>query len=314
MKYVFIVNPVAGKGNLQKLLIPRIKTYFEEHPGEYEIHVTTSRGDTEDYSRQLAQSGQQMRMFACGGEGTVFDVVNGVFGHDNVAVGVVPCGSANDFLKYFDTVEPFSDIAALIGGCEKPIDLIRAGDRYCVNGCSVGMDAMGARDMSIFKHWPMVSGKLAYKLAVARNFFKIRLGVKISLSVDEQPAEQQNCLFAVIANAPYYGGGYKGAPNAHPHDGELDFTLVKTISHIKALGFLPKYEKGEFEEFPFCSTARCRQMRFTAEKPVPVNMDGEIFESTDMTFSIVPAAIRFVLPIGVSLRKNTKKQEFVKKD
>ena len=312
MKCVFVVNPVAGKGNLQKQLVPQIKEYFSSHSGEYEIHITTAPGDAERYVKQLAQTGEQMRIFACGGEGTAFGVANGAFGYDNVAIGVIPCGSANDFLKYFDEIEPFSDLSAQIGGTEEPIDLIRAGDRYCINGCSVGMDAMVARDMSIFKHWPLVSGSFAYKLAILRNFLKFRLGVRINLSVDGQEPRRQDCLFAVIANAPYYGGGYKGAPAAHPNDGELDFTMVKTISHFKVLGFLPKYEKGEFSQFDFCTTARCKEMFFTAEKPVPVNLDGEIIEASEMRFCVVPKAVRFVLPVGVSFRKSAENVENVK--
>ncbi|MCQ2449474.1 MAG: diacylglycerol kinase family lipid kinase [Clostridia bacterium] len=311
MKYVFVVNPAAGKGNLQKQLIGQIKEYFETFAGEYEIHITTEPGDAERYVKQQAQTGEQMRIFACGGEGTSFEVVNGVFGYDNVAIGVIPCGSANDFLKYFDAIDPFSNLASQTGGSEVPIDLIRAGDRYCINGCSVGMDAMVARDMSIFKHWPLVSGSFAYKLAILRNFLKFRLGVRIDLSVDGAEPRRQDCLFAVIANAPYYGGGFKGAPNAHPNDGELDFTMINNVSHFKVLRFLPKYEKGEFEQYDFSTTARCSEMFFRSEKTVPINLDGEIVEAAEMKFSIVPQAVRFVLPVGVSFQKSTKSAEIV---
>ncbi len=313
MKFVFVVNPVAGKGNLQKQLIPQIETFFAEQGGDYEIHVTTAPGDAENYARQMAQTGEEMRIFACGGEGTAYGVINGIFGYENAAFGVIPCGSANDFLKYFENAAPFADLAAQTTGEEVAIDLIKADDRYCFNGCSVGMDAMVARDMSLFKRWPLVSGKLAYKLAIARNFFKVRLGVRIRLSVDDSPANQTDCLFAVIANAPYYGGGYKGAPDACPCDGELDFTVVQTIGHAKVLGFLPNYEKGEFSQYDFCTAKRCKKMSFTADKAVPINMDGEIFERDSMTFSLVPAAIRFVVPKGVFLQNKTNNREFVNK-
>ena len=115
-------------------------------------------------------------MFACGGEGTVFEVLNGTVGYSNVELGVIPCGSANDFLKFFESRDNFLDIAEQIDGETVEMDLIKAGKNYCLNGCSVGMDAIVARDMSIFKNWPLVSGSFAYTLAIVKTFLG-KLGI-----------------------------------------------------------------------------------------------------------------------------------------
>ena len=109
-------------------------------------------------------------IFACGGEGTFYEVLNGAIGCDNINLGVIPCGSANDFLKYFENTESFIDISAQVSGETIKMDAIKAGDRYCINGCSAGMDAIVARDMSIFKNWPLISGKAAYNLAIIKTF------------------------------------------------------------------------------------------------------------------------------------------------
>ena len=298
MRYVFYVNPVAGKGDSQEGIINSIKNYFADKKEEFKIHITKATGDAKAQARLEAETGDDIRMFACGGEGTVFEVLNGIVGHDNVELGVIPCGSANDFLKYFEARDNFLNISEQIDGETVDMDLIKAGDKYCLNGCSVGMDAVVARDMSIFKKWPLVSGPLAYNLAIVKTFFG-KLGITADISVDGEQPQRKDCLFAVVANAPYYGGGYKGAPEAVPFDNKLDFTLVDKISKLKILKFLGIYKKGEHKKLDCCTLKNCTSMEFTSEKPIPINLDGEIIESTNMKFELVKSAVKFVVPSGI---------------
>ena len=310
MKYLFIINPVAGKGNKQQGIIDAVKAYFGDRE-DFEIYLTAAAGDAKNKANAAAKSGEELTVFACGGEGTVFEVLNGIVGFDNVNLGVIPCGSANDFLKFFPDSTSFSDIAEQIDGTAVPTDIIKANEYYCLNGCSVGMDAVVARDMSIFKNWRGVSGSMAYKLAVLKTFLG-KIGVSINLSVDGGKPENKNCLFAVIANAPCYGGGYKSAPAANPFDNALDFTEVDTISKLKVPKFLSLYEKGLHAPLDYCDLRRCESMEFTAEKPLPVNLDGEILESRDMKFSIVKGGVKFVLPRSVyeNVKKSLKVFDF----
>ena len=304
MKYLFIINPVAGKGNLQKNIFKEIHECFEDFDCDYDIYITKASGDAKRIANTAAKTGEEISVFACGGEGTVFEVLNGIVGFSNVKLGVIPCGSANDFLKYFNDSSPFSDILEQVKGTAVPTDIIKANDYYCLNGCSVGMDAVVARDMSIFKRWRGVSGPMAYKLAVLKTFLG-KIGVSINLSVDGEKFTKEECLFAVIANAPYYGGGYKSAPKANPFDNMLDFTKVDTISKLKVPKFLSLYEKGLHGSLEYCTLNRCNSMEFKSEKPVPVNLDGEIIESKHMKFSLVEGGIEFILP--QSIYENVKK-------
>lgn len=305
MRYVFYINPAAGKGNSQENIIKSINDYFSDKGQKYKIHITKAIGDAQIEVRKEAETGDDIRMFACGGEGTVFEVLNGIVGFNNVELGVIPCGSANDFLKFFKTRDEFLDIAEQIDGDAVEMDLIKAGDKYCLNGCSVGMDAVVASRMSGFKRWPLVSGSFAYTLAIARTFLG-KLGITADISVDSGEYERQNCLFAVIANAPYYGGGYMGAPDAVPYDNKLDFTLVDKISKLKILKFLTLYKKGEHKKLDCCTLKNCTCMEFISEKPIPVNLDGEILETTNMKFELVKNAVKFVLPQSVSVKMLTK--------
>jgi len=290
MRYVFIINNTAGKGKHQKGIKAEIKEYFNNNSGEYKIIETEYQGHAEEIARNEAETGDELRIFACGGEGTGYEVINGIVGFNNVSYGIIPCGSANDFVRGLGGDKPFLDIGQQINGEIVPIDLIKAGDRYCINGCSVGMDAMVARDMSLFKNLPFVSGKMAYTLAIVKTFLK-KLGVKIRLKVDGEDYGNVDCLFAVIANGAYYGGGYKGAPNAVAFDGKLNFTKVDVISKLTVLRFLGKYKSGTHASLSCCQLRECEEMYFESEKELPVNLDGEIVVTDKMNFSLKKNAL-----------------------
>ena len=90
-----------------------------------------------------------------------------------------------------------------------------------------------------------------------------------------------------------------GAPDAVPYDGKLDFTLVDNISKLKILNFLGLYKKGEHKSLDCCTLKNCHSMEFTSEKPIPVNLDGEIIETAHMKFELVKSAVKFVIPSGI---------------
>ncbi len=305
MRYIFYINPAAGKGKEQQVIIDSINEYFLTTEDNYKIHITKAMGEATVHAENEAKTGDKIRMFAVGGEGAVFEVLNGIVGYDNVELGVIPCGSANDFLKFFNSRESFLDMARQIDGESVIMDVIKAGDKYCLNGCSVGMDAVVARNMVKFRRLPLVSGTLAYNLAIVKTFLG-KLGITANISVDGEEPQKKDCLFAVIANAPYYGGGYKGAPDAIPNDNKLDFTLVDNISKLKILKFISVYKKGEHKALDFCTLKNCSCMEFTAEKPVPVNLDGEIIEACHMKFELVKNAVKFIIPQGVENKLLTK--------
>ena len=108
MKNIFILNPKAGKKGLAPKLEKDIRTYFETHGGEYEICYTHQSGEGKIIAEAHAKKGEPVRIFACGGDGSTFDVLNGLIGYPNAVLGVLPCGTGNDFLKYFENAHLFS--------------------------------------------------------------------------------------------------------------------------------------------------------------------------------------------------------------
>ena len=303
MRYVFFINSAAGKYQSNRdAVINGINDYFSKNGGQYDIHITRFANDARDTARALAQTGEEITMFACGGEGTCFEILNGIYGYGNVTLGVIPCGSANDFLKFFgDEKDAFRNIENQISGESIDMDVIKAGEFYCLNGCSFGMDAFVAQDMSLFKNWPLVTGPIAYKLAIVRNFLR-KIGTNAEITLNDSEIIKTNCLFAVVANAPYYGGGFMAAPDAVPYDGKLNFTLVKTISKLRVPKFLSYYEKGKHANLDYCRLCECNSMEFKADCVVPINLDGEIIRRDSMRFEIIKAGVKFQIPASVKMK------------
>lgn len=300
MKYVFIINPAAGKGKTVNSLYDEIATYCSEKKIEYCVQITKAPGDACRFAREHAETGKEVTIFLAGGEGTVFEALNGTFGYDNVTLGVIPIGSANDFLKYFpkDNKQLFADIDEQINGGAIKMDVIKAGEYYCLNSCSVGMDAIVAGYMSMFKKLPLVSGSMAYNLAIVKCFLG-KIGCRLSLFADGKDLGDKSCLFAVVANGPAYGGGYLAAPKAVPFDGELDYTIVDNISKFKILKFIGKYKTGDIEGISYIHSGKCQNFSIKSNVEVPVNLDGEIFKMKEIDFSIIKSGVKFMLPKSV---------------
>ena len=124
MRHVFIVNPVSGKADASLTLVPRIVAACAKADVEYEIRLTDHPGHAEELARAEAEQGTPVRLYACGGDGTLNEVLRGACGYANAAVGCVPCGSGNDFSRNFGERSQFLDLDAQLAGSEQPIDLM----------------------------------------------------------------------------------------------------------------------------------------------------------------------------------------------
>ncbi len=294
MRDVFIINPAAGKADSTTELTNQIREVYGD---DCKILITTGEGDAGVKAKAEAETGDDVRIFACGGDGTSFEVLNGIVGYKNAAIGVIPIGSANDFIKYFgfDSKPRFLDIKRQKNGTLLPIDLIKAGEYYCMNQCCAGLDAQVADMMKSFKRWPLVSGPMAYNFAVVKALLG-KLGINMKVITDGKVFKEGSVLFAVCANAPVYGGGYISAPRAVLNDGLLDCVTIDTVKKLQVPGLLPKYKAGKHEELDVCTMGRCQSFEFEADREIPVSLDGEIIHTNKFSCEIIKNGINFVLP------------------
>lgn len=237
-------------------------------------------------------------LVACGGDGTLMETAGGMAGGAEVRLACLPCGSANDFIRCFGTAEEFADLDALVHGRVRMVDAIRCGQALSLNLCSMGMDADVADKMRKYKGFPLVSGSLAYELAIV-DVFCHRIGKHLQVEMDTPEGtvrREGRYFFALAASGQYYGGGYRGAPDAVPDDGLLDFVLIKAMPRIRIPGFLKRYKRGLHVGMDICEVLRGTAMRVTSREEAAVNLDGECFRARETAFAVEPGRIPFVLP------------------
>lgn len=305
MKYVFIVNPTSGKGKAEAKILPKLNAYFAAHPEmNCEVYVTKSRGDGRSFVESIAKTGEPVRFYACGGDGTLYEVVNGAYKYPNAAVGIIPLGSGNDFARVFGGSPKLFDIDAQVNAPTRKFDLIDAGGHVAINQCSMGLDAEVCAKQAYFKKLPRVGGEFAYTMSLFYCLFR-RLKSDFRIEVDDgKKTVEGTMLFALCGNARWYGGGYKGAPEAIPDDRLLDFVMVrKTVGRLKLAGLVGKYKRGEHLGWDFTEFVRGKKMHIESKKPAAVNVDGECEYVRESTFQLLPAAIDIVMPDPAAYEK-----------
>lgn len=300
MKHYFIINPESGQGKNKAIDVikPEIERVAEKNNLDYEILLTQKARDGVEFTKKIGESGEEARIYACGGDGTLYEVVNGGYGYPNLEITVVPLGSGNDFVRYFGTREDFLVLDNLVEGTAVELDLIKCGDELAINQCSMGMDAEVCAMQGKIKKFPMVTGEGAYYIgclyAIAKKFknhFKVTYGDGTVLEKD--------ALFCFIGNASYYGGGFRAAPKAIPNDGLMDIVFVEAnMSRLKLAGLLNKYKRGEHLDWDITTFRRDDIVSIHADTPAAVNVDGECSFVTDASFELIKKGIKFVVPKG----------------
>lgn len=305
MKHLFLINPNAGKGKAFDVIMPKIKEAVASRNVDYKIYVSSSLQDTHDYCKKIGESGEKTRIYACGGDGTIYDIVNAIYGYNNVEFAAVPLGSGNDFIRIFGTKEQFMDIGAQIDGTAIKIDAIKCGDRIAVNQCSMGFDAEVCSKQADFKKLPWLTGESAY---TASLFYclKSKTSNRFTITIDDGEPITDNFVFAFCGNSRFYGGGYQAAPYAVPDDGLLDFSIVRAMKISRLVTQIGNYKKGRHFKWPETTYVRGKKMTVHSDLPASVNVDGECDLVTDSTFEIIPSAFSFVIPTTSSYIEDRK--------
>ena len=133
MKHVFIINPKSNSEAFTEKFRHKIEGLCVNRGLEFEIKSTAKNFDAENFAREAAEKGDAVRVYACGGDGTVNEVVNGIFGFKNAELAVIPIGTGNDFIRTFGDIKKFFDIETVIDSEARPIDAIKINDRICIH-------------------------------------------------------------------------------------------------------------------------------------------------------------------------------------
>ncbi len=307
MRHIFIINPISGKSDASQLLTPQIKTVMQAAKQPYQIIRTEAPGHAVELARQCAEQQEPVRLYACGGDGTLNEVLCGAWRFENAEVACIPCGSGNDFVRNFDGVNLFSDLQAQLEGSAISIDLMDVGeDRVAAVICSAGLDAQVAYGIPKFRRIPFCGGQMAYHLSVVQQVCG-PLGHRLHVQTSEETFEDE-FLMAAICNGSCYGGGYQASPKASLNDGLLDLVLVKKVSRLRIASVVGIYKNGKHIQNgeirqdlrPIIQLVRTREVSITVrdDRPLILNIDGECGPGQQLQARVLPGAARFVLPKG----------------
>jgi len=293
-RFFAIVNPAAGGGRSAKLAGPALARLLEKGL-KVDVIASTGPGDAVQLAREAYGQGYR-RFLAVGGDGTAHEILNGVFAGratvQRVALGFLPLGTGNSFLRDFTKDGAAASMQALLEGRTRTVDLLRlthaAGEIYSFNLLSVGFTAdVATLANRIFK--PL--GNLGYLLGVFVRVVQLRRRSLALRCDDDQEWDERRALFLTFNNSKYTGGTMLIAPHADPTDGLIEFVRWGPIGRLGLLRTLPRLYDGSHIEHPLASRRAVRHVEFKAAAPVDIMIDGEVATLECRALDILPAAL-----------------------
>jgi len=293
-RFLAIVNPAAGGGKSAKLAGPALSR-LREKGLKIDVIASTGQGHAVQLAREAHKQGYR-KFLAVGGDGTAHEMLNGIFaGNPNaerVALGFLPLGTGNSFLRDFTSEGVEASLKALLENRTRPVDLIRLtharGEIFSFNILSLGFTAdVGALTNRVFK--PL--GHLGYLFGVFVRVIQLKRRAFVLRCDDETEWDERRSLFLTFNNSKYTGGSMLIAPNADPSDGFIEFVRWGPIGRLGLLRNLPKLYDGSHLKHPLASRRSVKHVEFKIQVPVDVMIDGEIFSFECKALDIFSSAV-----------------------
>lgn len=284
--WTIIANPVSGRGRARRIG-ERVADLLREHGVNVDLMMSGAPGDCERLAREaLARGARQVA--ACGGDGTVHEVVNGLVNSDAV-LGIVPCGRGNDLARALGLSNDVNDVVnTLVHGVSRAIDLGKVGDRFFSTVASLGFDTAVAQRMR--SRPSRLGGTVSYCLAILRTLSGYRSSL-VRLRGDFGVFEGR-ILLAATANAPFYGSGIKIAPDAIVDDGVLDVCIVVDVSHWTVLRMFLRAYSGAHVGHSAVRVVQTRTLQIASDDSLWIFADGEPMCEVPAEIEVVPGALK----------------------
>ena len=295
--WVIIANPAAGRSRAERSA-KKLAQAIQGHGERVEVSVTRGPGNAEELAREAVKTGAT-RVVACGGDGTIHEVVNGLMSAandaDGVALGIISSGRCNDF--HFALGLPDSSAKAidyLVRSTVRSIDLGRIGDRYFTTIVTLGFDSEVSQYVEQGSPPRFLRGTASYLYGAVVKLIKYR-SQWVHLKGDF--GEFQGDVFlAATGNTSRYGGRMKMTPSAIVDDGLLDVCLVRPVPRLEVLRMIPKTFYGGHVNHPAVSMHRTRRLEIDSREPLWLSADGEPITQTPATIEVVPGGLSVLVP------------------
>ncbi len=296
--YLAIVNPAAGGGKSRKLLGPALDR-LRAGGIEIEVAETHSPGDATQIAREAYTRGQR-RFIAVGGDGTSYEVVNGLypdaFGHERPTLAFLPLGTGNSFLRDFSERGVEHALEALLSSRSQPCDVLRLKHRegviHYINLLSMGFTAdvatLRARQ---FSGW----GELGYAISIFLTLARFRRRPFPVRLEGETDVDRRRCLFLTFNNSKFTGGTMMIAPRAQVNSGLIEYVRWGPIGRLGLIRNLPGLYDGTHIEHPLAEHKAVPRVEFALEEPVDVMVDGEVITLHCEELDVLPGALNVVV-------------------
>ncbi len=297
-----IVNPVAGAGRTRREW-PRIMNLFKEHGLRFEHDITEAPGHAIELARAAANNGYDL-IVSVGGDGTVNEVVNGLYASGNIAgtaLGIISTGTGSDYIRTVGIPRRYEDACrCFIQPKKRTVDLGiveytsngQTAERLFVNFAGFGFDAEIVRRTT--RQFKALGGLLSYLLGVLTTLVAYR-NKSISLKVDGETLEKRVCA-VIMNNGQYGGGGMHTAPGADLTDGWLDVLIIGDMSKPDLLWSLPRIYKGTHLTHPKVTMKKAKEIEVTSrDGRMQLQADGELLGEVPARFRVLPAALNIIV-------------------
>lgn len=280
-----LVNPSAGAGSAAGVA-QAVTQALSARGLAFEVVHTEYPGHAEELARTMA--GRELEtLLIVGGDGTVFEAARGLLG-TNVALGIIPAGTGNDFAKTLNLPrKPLDALAYALEHAPRQVDAGRVNGRLFGNECGTGFDVTVLENARRFKR--LAKGLLPYLLGVLCAIVRYK-PVSLRFTLEDGTCFDRAITVCAVANGGFIGGGIPIAPKADAFDGLLDVVILPQMPRWKMPRLLPGLLTGKILSFPGVESFRCQRICFHG-KDMHVNVDGEIIHMDEAALEIVPKAL-----------------------
>ena len=289
MKTVFIVNPAAGKGISINRLTEEIKTVSQRIGSDTEVCLTECVGDARSIAEKYSKE-SPCRFIVCGGDGTLSEVVNGLIDNPMCEVGVIPCGTGNDFahdLGHGKNSNPFP-----IDEYIKNLPKVRVKNKTYrfINGVGYGIDGYCCEVGDALKKLP--GKKVNYAAIAIKGLLFHYKPTNARVTVDGKTATYKKVWIAPTMNGRFYGGGMMPTPDQKRNSGKLSAMIFHGSGKLKTLMIFPSLFKGEHvKHTKHVEILTGNEITVEFDRPVALQIDGETILGVSSYTAAIPTCV-----------------------
>lgn len=296
-----IVNPIAGAGRTAKKW-PQIMALLKSIGLHFEHDLTEAPGHARELAKSAAKKGYEL-VVSVGGDGTINEVVNGLYDADNITnvmLGIISTGTGRDYIRTIGIPRAYQEACqCLISPRKLTVDIgvveyTGSGQtvkRLFVNFAGLGFDAEIVKATT--QKFKALSNTASYLMGLLTTLLLYK-NKEISLVIDGEAAERKVCT-VLISNGKYGGGGMLAAPDADPTDGLLDVLIIGDLNKPDLLWSLPRVYKGTHLTHPKVTMKRAKEIEIRSAEPVSLQADGELLGELPARFYVLPAALNIAV-------------------